>query len=106
MRLSRDEVARAFEVGDPDVLSAALIALAFHEPDWRWAQDRCLEALDHESPVVRGLAALCLGHVARIHRRLDLDRVRPRLEALAPDPDAGGRAQDALADIARFLAGA
>lgn len=106
MQVSRDEVARAFESGDPDVLSAVLIALAFHEPDWRWAQDRCLEALDHESPVVRGLAATCLGHVARIHKRLDLDRVRPKLEALASDPYAGGRARDALEDIARFLGGA
>lgn len=106
MRVSRDEVARAFELGDPDVLSAALIAVAFHEPDWRWAQDRCLEALAHASPVVRGLAATCLGHVARIHRQLDLDRVRPRLEALLPDPYAGSRARDALTDIDRFLAGA
>ena len=104
MQVSRDEVARAFEAGDPDTLSRVLIGLAFHEPDWRWAQDRCLEALGHQSPVVRGLAATCLGHVARIHKRLELERVRPRLLALQDDPYAGGRARDALADIARFLA--
>ena len=103
MRVSREEVERAFEQGDPDVMSRVLIAVAFHEPDGQWAQDRCLAALDHASPVVRGLAATCLGHVARIHKRLDLDRVRPRLEALKADPYAGSRATDALADIERFL---
>jgi hypothetical protein len=103
VRASPEEVERAFASGDPDVLTRVLIALAFHEPDWRLAQDRCLEALGHESPVVRGLAATCLGHVARIHKRLDLDRVRPRLEALRHDPYVGERAADALVDLERFL---
>jgi hypothetical protein len=104
MRVSRDEVERAFAGGDPDVLSRVLIAVAFHEPDWQWAQDRCLEALDHANPVVRGLAATCLAHVARIHKRLDLDRVRARLQTLTRDPLAGSRATDALVDIERFMA--
>ncbi|MBX3467014.1 MAG: hypothetical protein KF878_08960 [Planctomycetes bacterium] len=105
MQVDREQVARAFEAGDPDLLSGALISVAFHDPDWRWAQDRCLEALEHPSPVVRGLAATCLGHVARIHRRLDLALVRPRLEALRQDAHAGSRAADALKDIERLLGG-
>lgn len=103
MRMSREEVERAFEQGDPDVLSRVLISVAFHEPDGAWAEARCLAALDHPSPVVRGLAATCLGHVARIHKRLDLPRAKARLEALKADPYVGGRAADALADIERFL---
>lgn len=104
MRVTREEVEGAFTTGDPDALSRVLIAVAFHEPDADWAQDRCLAALDHPSAVVRGLAATCLGHLARIHRRIDLARVRPRLEALRSDPLVSKHAGDALVDIERYLA--
>jgi hypothetical protein len=103
MRVTREEVERALATGDPDALTRALIAVAFHEPDVDWAQERCLAALEHPSAVVRGLAATCLGHLARIHRRIDLARVRPRLEAMRSDPLAGKRAGDALVDIERYL---
>lgn len=104
MRVTREEVEQAFATGEADALTRVLISMAFHEPDADWAQERCLVALEHPSAVVRGLAATCLGHLARIHRRLDLGRVRPRLEAMRADPLAGKRADDALVDIERYLA--
>ena len=43
-------------------------------------QELYLELLDHRDRPVRLLAATCLGHVARVHRRLDEDRVVPALQ--------------------------
>ena len=80
--ISRDAASHVFETGSPEEICDALIGVTFHDPDWRWVQDRCLEFLSHESPDVGGLAATCLGHIARIHGALDQDAVVPALQRL------------------------
>jgi hypothetical protein len=52
---------------------------------------------------VARLAVTCLGHVARIHRTLDLDRVLPVLETLRKDPEIAASMGDALDDIEMYL---
>ena len=52
---------------------------------------------------VSGLAIICLGHLARIHRRLDLDRVSPLLKELRRDKEIGDRVGCALDDIQIFM---
>jgi hypothetical protein len=52
---------------------------------------------------IRATAALCIGHVARIHRVLDLDRVLPALQRLQSDPEVGWRVADVIDDIESFL---
>jgi hypothetical protein len=83
----------------------ALLALAFYDSDWRWVQDRCLSMLDDPHVDVRAMAALCFGHLARIHRQLDLDRVIPALKAVLDTPVVGAKARDALDDIEVFITG-
>lgn len=85
-----------------DVLRA-LLSAAFYDPDWRWVQNHCLNFLTHEDRDVRALAAICLGHIARIHGKLDVDIVLERLVPLKTDPLIGGSVQDALDDIKFFL---
>ena len=58
---------------------------------------------EHAHPAVTGLAVTSLGHIARIHRQLDLDKVLPVLEKLRSDPEIGGRVEDALDDIRKYL---
>lgn len=82
---------------------AALLSLAFHDPDWRWVQEQCLHYAKHRSVAVRGQAALCLGHLARIHRALDLKVAMPVLRELASKPETRGQAADALSDIEIFI---
>jgi hypothetical protein len=48
------------------------------------------------------MAAICLGHLARIHGTLDLDVVEPALERVLRDPNTTGDVQDALDDIRVF----
>jgi hypothetical protein len=93
----------ALAAGDIDALTDSMVGLALHDADWRWCQDFYLHLLDHPEEDVRASAAICLGHLARIHRRLDADRVIPALRARLRDPAVGGTVEDAIADIAQFL---
>jgi hypothetical protein len=101
--MSRADAERALQSPDPDELGAALLASALHDPDWRWVQEQCLHSLQHPSEQVRALALTCLGHVARIHGHLDMERVRPVLDALRAQPALAGRVEDVLDDIDMFV---
>lgn len=101
--ISRSEAASAFASGIPNRICETLVSLAYYDPDWRWVQVKCLEFSRHSDPDVRGLAATCLGHLARIHRQLDTAIVVPRLNEMLTDPDVKGTAQDALDDISLFI---
>lgn len=101
--MPRDAAERALHSPDPAEACDALLAIALHDSDWRWVQDQCLRSLRHPDEQVRALAVTCLGHVARIHRRLDLDRVLPVLAELQTDPALTGRVEDALDDFDVFL---
>jgi hypothetical protein len=87
-----------------DVLTArnGLLAAAFDAPDWRWAQEQCLRFLAH--PVLRGLAVICFGHVAMVHKQLDYERIVPLLQRIRrEEPALAGSAYDALTDIHQFI---
>ena len=75
------------------------------ESDRRWVQSQCLKFARHNDSFVRGVAATCLGHLARIHGVIDEDEVVPVLRQLLrdSDPDTRGKAQDALSDFSAFL---
>jgi hypothetical protein len=73
--VERALAADAFGSGDVMKICDALVAVAFHDQDWRWVQEQCLRFLENEDFQISGLAATCLGHLARIHGQLDKDRV-------------------------------
>ncbi len=99
----RGALSAALDGGDGKTIAEALVGVTYHDPDWRWIQDTCLNLLNHPDAGVRAIAITCLGHVARIHRQLDTERVVPILTRFKSDPQLGGRAEDALDDIAHFL---
>ena len=92
-----------FLSGDKNRICKSLVGAAFYEPDWRWVQNKCLDFLSHEDDEIRGLAATCLGHLARIHGVIDEQRVVPAIKALLNDPACAGQADDALCDIRQFV---
>jgi HEAT repeat len=77
--ISQGEVMKAVESGDPKRISFALVDIAMTSEDGVWVQDLCLTLLNSTNMWVRKSAAICLGHVARRHRKLDLRRVVPAL---------------------------
>jgi hypothetical protein len=101
--IAREEADAAFVSGDPRVICDALIRVVYHESEWRVAQEACLRFSTHSNEEVRGLAATCFGHLARIHRVLDLQLVIPVLRKMLDDPIVSGRAQDALDDVKMYL---
>jgi hypothetical protein len=86
----------------PVEIAQAMVSAAFRIDDWRWLEDRFVELLSHDDPGLRGTAAMCLGHVARIHGHLHIARVRPLVEELLQVQSTSGKAEDALEDIDAF----
>ena len=89
---------------EPARLSALLVGAALHDPDWRAVQDLCLELLDGTDTTLAATAVTSLGHLARLHRDLDKERVVAAITAKADDPIIGRRVPDSLDDIDTFVA--
>src|SRR5438034_132702 len=103
--ISKQAATAVFDRGVPIEVSKALIGLALNEPDWRWVQEVALGYLQGPDEALRMTAATALGHLARLHGTLDLDRVVPAVQRLLADPATEGRATDALDDIEMFAGG-
>lgn len=103
--ISRLDAATELGSSDWERISVALVRLALNDPDPEWLQETLLRYIDHQHYWVRGVAAMCLGHVARLHRQLDLDRCLPAIRRLQKDPNSDTRshANDALDDIERYI---
>ena len=98
----RKDALKAFASGESEQICKALVAVTIHDNDWRWVQEKCLEFLTSDDVDVSGLAATCLGHIARIHRTLDKARVIAALTNHLKDSRIAGRIEDALDDIEMF----
>ena len=102
-KMSREEIAQSFASKDANKICDALVSMAFYEENWKWSQDQCLLFLSHPNAQIRGLAAVCLGHIARTHRHLNRALVISSLKKLFNDEKIAGQVQDALDDIQVFL---
>ena len=102
-RLSRAEIELGLSSSRPEDIATALVAIVLKGEDWRRCQGLCLEFLNHADPTVRRASAICFGHIARIHGRLDTDVVLLALRQHVDDPEIAGSVSDALDDIATFL---
>jgi hypothetical protein len=103
--LTKAEIAAALGRANPDELKTISLSAALYVDDPNWAQAVCLRLSTHSEPVVRGNAILGLGHLARIHRRLDREVVEPVIRGALSDRDSyvRGQADSAAGDIATFL---
>lgn len=103
--ITRGKAEASFASGDTEDIATALVDAAFHDPDWRWVQSKCLEFAGSANGTLRRISATCLGHLARIHKQLDLEMVAPLLLKLLQDSEVyvRGSADDALADIEMYI---
>jgi len=91
---------------DTSTVCNGLLGIAFCESDWQWAKNTFLQLLqNHPHSDIRDLCATCLGHVARIHGKLDKNKVTKVLKKYSHDPNFAvlAGAQNALDDIAMFI---
>jgi hypothetical protein len=103
--LTNEEIEQTFQHTNVRDISQTLVALALHDADWKKVEKYCLEFLEHPDASVRAVAATCIGHLARIHKTLDLDLVLPALYQHLSDPGkwVAGNADNALSDIEIFM---
>lgn len=101
--ISQEQAEQAFAGDIEAMLIDALLRSAYHNEDWRWVQSKCLAYTQHSSRLVRQMAIQCLGHLARLHRKLDLNLVMPILLGLKQDPNLLGVVDDTLDDIQVFI---
>ena len=63
--IGREQALAILGGNDSDRIADTLVALALHDPEGEWLEEVCWRMARHPDPSVRGLAGLCLGHVAR-----------------------------------------
>lgn len=72
--------------------------------DWKWKQNLCLDiAKSMKDPDICGLAVTCLGHIARIHNKIEKSKVIQELDHLKDKDYIRCRIEDALDDINMFI---
>jgi hypothetical protein len=101
--ISRAEAAVELDSGDRERVCPTLVRLALFDRDRVWLEAILERFLKDQDPWIRGVAATCVGHVARIHRAMDLTRLLPLVRELLDDPATAGKAQDALDDVGVYL---
>lgn len=99
----REDAINALTSGDPSQVCEALVQLAFHEPDRAFVESVLATQLESGHVTVRMVAATCVGHLARIHRALDVPLLLPLLRRLGDDPRTVGSMEDALSDVRRYV---
>lgn len=99
------EIEAAIEQDDIDKLIYAVLSAALYADDSEWAENVCLRLANHEHFNVRGNAILGFAHIARIHRRLNKEKVRPVIVAALNDENeyVRGQAECTAADVNFFL---
>jgi hypothetical protein len=100
--ITREDANHAFSSGNAERICSALVSVTFHDPDLHWVQDLCLGFLENGDSRIRGLAATCLGHLARIHLSIDKERLLDVLRQHLSDAEIAGRIEDAIDDIQTF----
>ena len=101
--IERDKAEEIFDLGNEAAIVEALLSLAYYEPNGRWVQEKCLAFAQRGQGDVRRIAIVCLGHLARVHRKLDLDRVAKVFNELRDDTSVLGEIENAVGDIRVFV---
>ncbi|MDH6231228.1 hypothetical protein M2281_001800 [Mesorhizobium soli] len=100
--LDREYIQERLTSGSEDDVIRAVLSAALHDDDWAWAQSICLSQLDHPSRWVKQASITGLGHVVRLHGKLDLDVVAAKLAAYRESDEMNGSIEDLFGDINIF----
>lgn len=92
-RTARAFIERAERDDDLAALVRGVISVAIHEPDFAYAQALCVRLAAHCNFNVRGNALQAMGHLIRMHGRLDESAVRPILDSALLDESEYVRSQ-------------
>ncbi|HEY1067138.1 MAG TPA: hypothetical protein VGE52_13550 [Pirellulales bacterium] len=88
---------------DSSRIIEAIYSLSLYDSDDGQAESVCLALLEHHDISVRRAAVQCLGHIARLTRKLNLEQVLPMLSSLSGNDQLSGQVADALDDLQMYL---
>lgn len=100
-----ESIIRSCLLMDEDIsfCNKLLLMLTMSSGNPGWIEDLCIEIIMSQRPDdLRGLAVTCLGHLARIHGKIDHAKVIAALTPLRDNPVLSGRIEDAMSDIEMF----
>lgn len=87
---------------DINIVTKTLLEVTFYNENWKWIQDLCIQFLSRENKTIKNLAIICLGHIARIHGKIEQNKVFKEFEKLEHDKEFVGTISDAMDDIKMF----
>lgn len=98
------EIINLINSDDPDTKVKGLLSLALHADDGEFVQDLMVRYSQHKNENIRGIAVLCFGHIARIHRTVHNELIIPLIHNALKDESSfvRGHAHSALDDINMF----
>ena len=100
--MSKEHALIELASNDSKRISKALLSLTLHENDYDWLSRLCIRYLNYDDRNVQSTAIQSIGHIARLHGRIDKTRVIPILEKLKKVDELSGKVEDALDDISMF----
>jgi hypothetical protein len=100
---SREQMETMLRSGQAEQIIDAMLSATYYDPDWRWVQLQCLQALTAADVWVRRNAATCLGLLAVFHQKLDVELVVAALRKAGEDAEVAPWVEDSLADIQHYM---
>lgn len=97
-----EEIEKSLHSENVDLVTKKMVYVAFYWDNWKWVQEKCIELLENTNDSIRGLAATCLGHIARIHKTIDKEKVLSILKSKEHDEAIKEQIADAITDIKIF----
>ena len=94
---------KALEKDDLKKISTAMVGFVLREKNWKKAEDIILRCLDDKRSSVREAAVGCIGDIARIHGKINIDKVSEKFKNMQKNEIIQGRIEDALDDIFIFV---
>ena len=105
-RIPKEEVLEIVKGGKPNEITRILISITFYE-EFEFASTVIFNYARSTDEAVRGIAILCVGHLARIHRFLPQEPTLKLISDALIDKSfyIRGQAENAADDIAVFVPG-
>ncbi|MFL5738684.1 MAG: hypothetical protein ACJ75B_00595 [Flavisolibacter sp.] len=91
---------------DPDVVCSALVAICLNSGNYNLSINSVHKTIISDNDQIKSLAIICVGHIARIWRKIPQDLVKVVEEVwLDKNKPLWGYADDAISDLEIFIKG-
>ena len=101
--IDRHDAETIFHSGDTTKICRSLISISLYDPDYLWAQNKCLQLLESDDIEIKNAAITGFSHIARIHKKLNLNLILPKLIRLQKNPFLTESIHASLEEIAVFI---